>query len=76
MWRGEKYNHDGEGAASRALEYLLQYSLEMDLPEAHITPVQIWDLIRSLSLPSITAETLALVTAELCKHVIRSRQVT
>jgi hypothetical protein len=77
MWRGEQSNHHagGDADASRALERLLQCSLEVHLPEVHITPVQIWDLIRSHSLASITAEILAQATAELCRHGIRSRKV-
>jgi hypothetical protein len=73
LWR--QSNLDGGGGASKAIEQLLQSSFELDLQEGDLAPVQIWDLIRSQPLPSVTAECLGQVTAELCKHTLRLGQV-
>jgi hypothetical protein len=76
LWQGVQHSDRGGAEnASRTLEQLLQYSRGLDLQEGYITPVQVWDLIRSQSSGSVTAGALGQITAELCKHATKLMQV-
>jgi hypothetical protein len=66
-----------EEESSVAIDQLLQCSQDLDLVADNITPVQVWDIIRSLPvLENITAETMGYFTAELCRDTKRQRYVS
>lgn len=76
LWQSAHINSLKEEESSAAIENLLQCSRNLDLGD-YMTPVQVWDLVRSLPLlADINTATMGHFTAELCKHTKRHRSVT
>ena len=70
LWQDVQPGYSGHIESSIVIEQLLQSSLDLGLRDGEITPVQVWDTIRSLPvLESVSVQTMGQVTAELCQHV-------
>jgi hypothetical protein len=70
LWQNVQPDSPGNCESSVLIERLMQSSPDLGLEEGEITPVQVWNIIKSLPvLESISAQTMGQVTAELCQHL-------